>query len=336
MSNYLSTTDIRRFKNCRGAWHFSSPLRHNYIPKVEPIYFTRGRAWHAGLATWVQTGFDDNIMLKTILAEIDNEIKIQRNRGGDIDADKVRDLIDTAKELAPIYCDWARRHLVPKLAKVLDIEVKKTVPLTEELDFAFTCDLVIEIKNKLWIVDYKVVNQLPSDQNFLDFDEQITGYLEAVGRYYGRDALGAIFVYIRHKQPAEPKQLATGGLSQDKRQQTTPQKYFARLQELGLPPLDYVDILKLLNSKLETDWFKMFEVVKRRDEKRILWKSHQDLAKEMLNDPLIYFAPERFKCSMCSYKSPCLSQRAGKNFLPVLKAEYIKGEPRYDQEADKD
>ena len=98
---------------------------------------------------------------------------------------------------------------------------------------------------------------------FLEFDEQITGYLKALDLIHGVKHVGAVFTYLLVKKPSVPKNNKNGSMSKAKCF-STPQVYFDAVKAAGLNPWHYVDVIK---QQQHNEWFKRFVIYKTEDEK---------------------------------------------------------------------
>lgn len=318
----VHTSDIRNFKQCRRMWNYASPLRLNYVPKRSPLYYTRGRAYHAAFEEFYHKPASVN-PAEVYRREFLNTIRAEKRRGAEFDAEEIKEDLRIGEAVLAMFPKWSQQH---DDFEVLGIEETGQVPLIEDVDFAYRTDLVVRRRKQLWMVDFKTVESLPDDPTWLMWDEQITGYLKACEFVYGHEFTGAMFTFILHKAPTEPKELKNGGLSVDKRIYTTPEVYYAKLKELGEDPRKYASFLKELQSCI---WFKRVEVVKMRDEKTALWEMHKQVARRM-TDPniLIYPSPSKINCSRCAYQTPCLAENSGRAPDASLEAEFVQGEPR--------
>lgn len=317
----VHTSDIREFKSCRRRWSFSSPWRGNWVPKRSPMFFTRGRSAHKALEQFYASGADPS---ETWRDHFTTAIRTERMRGADFTLEEIQEEIITGNEVLSLYPDYATKN---DNFEVVAVEETGEVPLTDKIDFAYRADQVIRKNDRLWIHDFKTTQALPREPAFLDFDEQITGYLKACELVYGEPFQGALFTYILWKKPTEPVSLKGGGLSQNKKIYTTPKVYFDKLVALGENPKDYAAFIKQL--AISCVWFVRFEIIKTRAEKETLWETHKCVAKEMaVSDVLIYPCPNMMSCNTCAYKSPCLIQNQGKNPHRILESEFIQGKER--------
>lgn len=319
MDKEVHTSDIRRFKKCRRMWNYASPLRAGYQPAREHLYYTRGRGWHYGMERWYLDAKPPELAFATYFKD---EIRAQMNRGAQFAAEEIKWELDTGKAVLAMYSAWAREH---DDFEVVAVEETGVVPLTDGITFHYRADQIIRHRGGLWIHDFKTTKTLPDDPTFLDYDEQITGYLRALEDVYGEPVPGAVYTYMLVKPPTEPQELKNGGLSVAKKIYTTPQVYWAKIQELELDPRPYRDFLQQLNERCV--WFKRFEVLKTKKQKEVLWKSHQRVAQEMIDpDVPIYPSPTMMNCQTCAYTAPCYIEGSGGNPIGVLESEYVRRE----------
>lgn len=319
----LHTSDMRKFKECRRQWRYASPLWYNKAPVKTPLPLARGKTWHKGLEGLYIDGLAPGDVFREAWLDL---VRKDRSRGATYEIDEVNSQLELGETVLNMYVPWAKKH---DNFKVIEAEQRYYVPLIEtndaEVFFAFRCDQVIEKKNGLWIHDFKSCASLPTDPSYLDFDEQITGYLKACEIHFDKPFVGAVFTYLLTKMPTEPEELKGGGLSINKKIYTTPEVFYRKLLELNLDPRDYKDFLKQLEARCQ--WFVRFEVIKSKAEKEILWKEHQQLAYEMIDSNIfIYKSANQLRCQMCSFKSPCLMENAGRDFEIILEREFVNGE----------
>jgi hypothetical protein len=323
----LHTSDIRRFKACRRQWRYSSPLWYAKAPKKTPAPLARGKVWHKGFEPLYasETLYDGEYAAGVFREAYLDVVRHDRANGATYEAEEINEALNMGATILPMYAAWAKKN---DNFKVIEAEQRYQIPLIETDDtivnFTWRADQIIEKRGKWWIHDFKTVGTLPTDPSFLDFDEQITGYLKASELYFQRPFVGAVFTYILAVQPSEPELTLKGKLSMDKRMRTTPEIYYRKLLELGLDPREYKDFLQHLNQR---QWFVRFEIMKTAAEKDILWEEHKRLALQMI-DPgvFIYKAPKPLECQMCSFKSPCLVENTGRNFEIILENEFVNAE----------
>lgn len=312
-------SDIRRFKNCRRAWHFESPLRLNKTPKQTPFYFVRGRAWHVALAEWYNSQGAINIsdvFEKSFRKDIEGE---------DWFEDQVSELIEAGRVILPLYAVWAKQNddfeVLPEFT-----EWQGEVSLTEDINFTFRVDqLVRRPDGRLWLHDFKTTQTLPKVlPDHLFYDEQITGYLAALTYMLDEPVVGAIFTYLKSELPTRPKLLKNGKLSTAQNMNVPAELYNQEILEQGLDPGDYVEHLRLLKHKCH--WFTRFEIYRAPSELSTFWESLKEVATLMVTpDVVVYPSPSQLNCSRCSFKDPCSLVNRGRSVTTIMSNNYREG-----------
>jgi len=319
MTKVVHTSDMRRFKKCRRMWNYASPLRAGYRPAREALYYTRGRAWHYGMERWYLDAKSPELAFAKYFK---NEVRAQLNRGAEFTAEEIKEQLEIGEAVLAMYPAWAKEH---DNFEIVAVEETGNAPLIDGIEFSYRADQVIRYRGGLWIHDFKTAKTLPDDPTFLDYDEQITGYLKALEHTYGEPVSGALFTYMLVKKPTEPQVLKKGGLSVAKKIYTTPEIYFNKLKEIGEDPRSYMDFIQQLAARCI--WFKRFEIIKTRAQKDVLWETHKEVAAMMVDpDVVIYPSPMPMNCQMCAYTAPCYIEGSGGNPINVLEAEYVKEE----------
>lgn len=167
-----------------------------------------------------------------------------------------------------------------------------------------------------YIVDHKTAGKLdPTDH--LEMDEQTGSYCWAVGHLLGLPIRGVIYNELVKSFPKPPKQLKSGKFSQDKSQNTTVEIFEETLAQHGQTVVEYTDFLDWLRDN-ERPYFRRTQVPRSHRELVLLGERICVEAIDMLNDPSIYPAPNRFKCGRCKFRSACLAKMDGSDFSFIL------------------
>lgn len=326
---YIHTSDIRTFKTCRRAWNFSSSLRLNKVPERAPRYFIRGRAMHKAFEGYYREGLDMiEVFSESYVKEVIEGADRPMSMWDALELDWVREDISIGEEVLPEYLYWAESH--DDYDEIVDVEAPGVLPMPDvnlvgtrwnEAKFSYRADMIVRRKGGLWLVDFKTTKQLPMRfkngsssrrLDYIDLDEQITGYLRSVEAKYGKPFVGAIFIYVLFKAPSTPKVLSSGKLSKDRSQRTSARVFLDELATRGLEVDDYRDFIRFLST--DKEWVLKVEVVRNRDEMEHMWSVHQQLVSEMLSpNVLIYPNPGPLNCSGCAYYYPCLAANAGRD-----------------------
>ena len=139
---------------------------------------------------------------------------------------------------------------------------------------------------------------------------------------YGRPVAGVIYQQHRKDLPKEPKILANGRLSTDKRQLITRESFRAQIVNIygsvDAAPMDYKDLLDYLTMSEDP---RKDKFVQRDYIQRNLQQAQSEGVKimmeveEMLNPDLaLYPNPDRTCQFMCSFNGPCVSMDDGSDY----------------------
>lgn len=184
-------------------------------------------------------------------------------------------------------------------------------------------DRVVEDTLGMWyVMDYKfMADRLASGK--LDLDDQLTSYMYCGQRLFNRPFAGAVYRNIRKKLPTIPRLLVGGkGLSKDKSVDTTYEVYRKAIDDAGLNPADYADILQHLLNKPNS--FFQQETV-RRNQSQLDTFEHE-LYYEFLDmagcAERIYHSPSWMGC-FCDAKALCLATNDGSD-VEAMKRDFLK------------
>jgi hypothetical protein len=256
-------------------------------------------------------------------------------------------------------------HEQDSLKKILGTEVEFLILLDKGVYFTGTIDLVYEEDGKVYFSDHKFVSSLDMYEEKSKMDRQISRYWWAlqmiskgIGRIKqkatnpdeqdmwvrwteleGREISGFVYNLVAKDYPREPKILKKGGLSQDKSQKTTYDKYRAKIVELNLDALEYSDILEILKNK--PDQF-LRRVVVRRNQLELessmleFFYTTNDIHDTAMAiqmyphklDELTYRHIGTHCDHMCQFKAICQAAIAGENVQMVKNLAYKKNEER--------
>lgn len=190
-------------------------------------------------------------------------------------------------------------------------------------DFAFrvqpiiwhgTVDKIVKDHcGRLWITDYKTAAS--ADTNKLDTDDQISRYLWAAEQILQMPIYGFCYLQLTKAVPKQPKILANGSLSSDKRQKTTRSLYKQAIIDIygsvEKAPANVINCLNVLAEKEtpEGDSFIRWDLVTRTtEEKRSTFYNIIAEAKTMTSIELYcYPSPTRDCIWDCPFRSACLA-----------------------------
>jgi len=216
---------------------------------------------------------------------------------------------------------------VPQVEVGFDLELTELSGVAKQpVYYHGTFDRVVtDFYGRWWIEDYKTAAAI--DTNKLQTDPQISAYLWAAEQWYQHPVEGMLYTQFAKDVPSEPKELAKGGFSQDKRQKTTHAVYRrALMHKFGKVPSEYVPFLNDLAAAEtpEGNRFIRRDTVRRNYEEKVSTYKHIVAeGMEMLNDQLaLYPNPTRDCMWDCNFRTCCIAVDGGSDFLTVLDQEF--------------
>ncbi len=331
----IHISGVRAFKECRLRWYFSSALRLNLEPAIPYTPFILGRGVHKALEMyyakpsrhaaaayrdWAHEAFEP---LKQLAL-----------------SDEKRTELNEALVLGFKMCEhydlWAPEH---DRFEVLRPEYKVAVPLGIEHQgatvwYAGRCDGVARTRDgKVWLLEFKTAARFP-DPKTLGNDEQCSAYLAAAQRSgdFPRPEdvpQGMLYTFLRKKAPKTPDTLLDGGLSKNKRIDSSYEWYMKALGDAGEALEAYQDIL--LHLEASEKFFRREYVVRSVASLDYFWEGLKAVAREMLNPATaIYPSPNWWRCRPggCLFRAPCSMVLEGLSPQPLLEQDYREREGR--------
>lgn len=338
----IRTSDRISFRRCRRRWGWNSHLRGNIGPKQNPAPLWMGTGFHFALEDFHSTNVYGH-PAKAFEAFVKATQRSVRQDPNRLPAD-ISELSELACGMLSYYADeWliARdplRTYVHNGIPQVEVNFRVDVPFDatrwgyDKVVYSGTLDrVVIDEFDQIWILEYKTAKAVQTLHYATD--SQVSSYCWAGNLLYGRPIAGVIYQQHRKAIPDEPRVLANGRLSQDKRQLITHRSLRTFIKnlygEVARAPQDYVDFLNWMATQEDMDSDKFI----RRD--RIRRNLHQAEAEgvkillevaEMLNPDLpLYPNPDRTCQFMCPFNGPCVSLDDGSDYEYELN---IMMEPR--------
>lgn len=202
---------------------------------------------------------------------------------------------------------------------VIAAEELVRVPLPHGHTLEFKFDAIVEDEYGRWLMEHKSHRRIPSaDYRFIDM--QTSKYvwgLNKDGRY--GEITGVIWNYIRTKEPTKPKLTKTGRLSKA-RIDTDVLTFYTALEEYGLDPRDFRDVLSRL--KKHQTFFRRERVPKPTQVIETLVKETVLVADEIAKGVKPIRSIERGCEFACSYKDLCIVELYGGDADDVRKRRY--------------
>ena len=354
----MNQSRIKMFRRCQKQYSF----RYDYaedgelVPKRPKVQLRRGTWLHAlqqqhNIEWAVASGFKNKIPKKLrkrswqdVHAEFTEEFEgffdEEKEEYGDLPTECWRlfkGYLRFWKEEAEQYMVAPLKDGQPAIEFIVEAKLPKTSP---DYPFKGRIDLMVEDMEYggLWIRDAKWVKKIPDDDERM-MSPQNCMYVWA-SRRLGYDVRGFIYDYGRTKAPTIPRQLKNGTLSQAQRMDTDYTTYLWAIKELhGDMWRDYAKAVyrsKLLQLKQrDVLWFRRERIPVEDDKIRQalleFLVSVRDIQRRSRHAPRSYF----YNCRWgCEYHSLCVSEFAGLDIEPLIKADYTTEDERYGPEPD--
>lgn len=251
------------------------------------------------------------------------------------------------------YFEWAPNNDYFRPVKVeTEFEVPIPVPddMVGRLPFGFSCVsgylhfkgepvvyqgridmLVQDDKGRYWLDDHKTAGQMREDVvTHLEMDEQVKSYGWAFQQMLGIRIAGLIYNELYKGLPSPPPMNKTQRqgrwYSVNKQQDTSYELYLETVKENDRTAYEaglYDEMLEYLKNNPK-HWFRRSVAMFTQAEYEILGYQICLEAIDMLNDPLIYPNPSRFKCGYCMMRPPCLSIMEGNDPNWILNEHYVQ------------
>jgi hypothetical protein len=248
--------------------------------------------------------------------------------------DEYGNLIDECKRIFIAYA----LHYADEPYTYERSEIPVFTDLGVDMRYSGTIDkVVIDKKNRRWIMDHKSHKQLPGEAQRLA-DIQLVLYVWAWNRWNPDQPVdGIIWDYIRTKPPAIPELLKNGELTKRANIDTDYATYLRAVKTNKLNPNDYADILSKLKAQPST----FFERVHLpHPSKELVDSIVVDLRDTgwMIHRTASITAPRNLTrdCSWCEFFNLCQAELRGLDSKFILKSQYEHVEPRHQHMTSKD
>lgn len=340
----IHTSDRIKFKRCRRAWNWTSPIRQHLSKKerVLPLWF--GTGWHFILEDF----HGENLYGDPVLAWRDYVRATLDYYGHEYMPQEFEESVPLGEGMVRNYQLWLQgrgegyKTFVFNGIPQVEVNFKILIPINQEIlrraDFDIcyyegTLDRVVEdIYGNLWIVEYKSAAQI-FQMHYLT-DPQVTSYCWAAQMLYGRPIAGCIYMQWRKDVPNEPRILQSGHISVADNQKTTHRQYRAALMnlygEVLKAPKQNVDYLNRLAAEETPD---ADDFIRRdylhRNQQSIQSEGVKILleTEEMLNPDLpLYPNPDRM-CHFCDTRQACINLDDGSDWESELQDNFEPADP---------
>ncbi len=190
----VHATEMKQYLKCRLAWYWSAPPPRGLglEPNRPAPALHLGSLVHSAL----QLHYDQGENAAAALTHLALEDKARREKLGDLWPEQIEMMMENAALGAGMlrgYEQWA------KPMKVVATETQWNLPLVGRTRMAGTFDLVTELDDGLWVLDFKTSSRTQTDWTVQDL--QATIYVWAARQLYGPDVRGIVFRFLRKKLP---------------------------------------------------------------------------------------------------------------------------------------
>ena len=343
----IRTTDRITYRRCRRRWGWSSHLRGNLGSREGQSPLWMGSGFHFALEDFHGAnhfGHPTKAFDEYVLAT-------RRHDERGLPPSWQEDW-ELANGMLAYYADYwlktrpALKTFVYNGIPQVEVNFRVEVPFDKRLlqewgydkcIYSGTIDrVIIDEHGQLWIVEYKTAKAIQTLH--LANDSQVSSYCWAGQYLYGRPIVGVIYQQHRKDLPKQPKILANGRLSTDKKQLVTyasvKQQVINLYGSVQAAPGEYVDLLNYLINE-ETPYKDKFitrSYIQRNEHQcqaegvKILME-----AEEMLNpNTPLYPNPDRTCQFMCPFNGPCVSLDDGSDWDYELSLLMKPRDPVYD------
>ncbi len=332
----IRTSDRMAFRNCRRRWAWSSHLMQDREPftSVTPLWY--GSGIHYALEDmfgWKQFEFPEDAFKAYVKASY-------RYSPSGMPADWKEHLDLGIATLRYFRIAWLSnrsplRTYVHEGVPQVEVNFLIDVPFDlkkfgydqyyDKVLYAGTIDrVIVDDYDRLWLVDYKTAKNMKVSH--FENDSQVTSYLWAAQKLYGRPVEGMVYWQFSKDKPSAPRQLNNGSFSVAKNQSTTRILYklalirgYGSIAEAPQANQEFLNYLGSMEDEdfdryIRRDWIKRNPNSQASEGTKILLE-----LEDMLNPDLPLYPNPTFLCpGNCSYYEPCVSIDDGSDWQQQL------------------
>lgn len=339
----VSVTELYSFRECHRSWYLGYVRKLD--TKIEPFRYWFGTGLHAALQAYHMPGGT----LEDALKAYDTWYKVAEKSAAEGYGmlwegakQEYFNAYDLTRKMLHNYDSFHRaqaevwepiaveqRVWVP----ILHPKTRRALPgkprLTARFDFLGyrgqrRSDTLA--KRGVVIVDHKSASQQPAATGRdLDLDDQLTGYAYVYWRLTGELPDEIVYNTLIKRAPGPPE-LIRGGTqpSKAKDQPTTYGMYMETLNELGLDPRNYLDVLDNLKRAGWDRYFVREGVTKNLYQleayERHLYDTYQDMVRVVKDPETAYPSPSSMRCGGCIYASVSQAMDDGSDYESLIEA----------------
>jgi RecB family exonuclease len=305
-------TEVTDFLRCRTKWDYA--WNQKLKPKTPNDKLWFGTLFHKYLESYY-TNFSQ--------AQALNDMKklFDETTTDGMEQVEIDELWELAYNVAENYfATWAKED---NKVEVLATELQFAIPLSDTITYTGTIDLVVKDSyGRVYFYDHKTTSNVESYEKRASMDRQISRYWWAL-QQLGYNVDGFIYNIVLKDYPLPPTVLKNGSLSQNKSQKTTYELYLSEIQQRGLDPNDYREILDHLKV-VGNRFFKRLSVTRTQSEIDNAIQEMLDVTYDM--DGARVYRNITKDCSWdCPFQSICQSSMDGSDVTYLTEQLFVKG-----------
>ncbi len=315
----ITISDLNSYLSCLQKWDWNSPMRENLVPKRRAVHFVFGDLIHQALNNYYLNSND-------IISAIDFYNQKVEDLGST--DEKLDEQVELGVYLLYAYGRYAQKH---DNFEVIDTEKRHSLRLTETVPsifFSFKYDMLVKVKDKYFLKEFKTTQQLPENADFLAMDNQAIAYQAAAELVLGLPISGFIYTFLRKKYPTKPSLLQNGLLSNRSDIVSTYEAFYDAVDMYDLSREVYKMRADVVKASEEKNYFRRFVIRSTDEQKRQKIDDLKYIAQKMKDTERIYPSPERMKCTVCDFREPCSLKQFGEPYKNLLNTEYEQAIPR--------
>lgn len=234
------------------------------------------------------------------------------------------DVIPLSRTMVDMYIHRYKNDKEYNRFKPVHVEAEFSVPLIEGVLFEGKIDGIVEDhKGRHWVLEHKTYAKETSEAQRMS-DIQVASYSWAMEQAGMVPPSGVIWDYLRKKAPALPEPLKKGGLSKSQGIDTTYDIYLKAIEDNGLDPKDYEEVLERLKAQKDKFQYRITLPFSQKATD-IIVTDLKSTATEIKHLGHILQDRNLTKdCSWCDYFSLCQGEMRGHDTDFIIKQQYTE------------
>lgn len=310
----VSHSKVKTFRRCKRAYHNKYILKLR--KRIKSHALSVGSIVHELIELWSL----GKSYKKALIAHRKEESKMFES-----EMPEEGSAVDLAEAMVKNYTDNY------DVEDIVVVEQHLRVPLIDGIDFIGYVDGIINQDGAQWLKEIKTCKSFP-DENLRMSDIQTVLYRWALPQMGFKIPRGVIWDYLRKKLPVVPELLKKGGLSQNKKMDTTYELYLEAIHDNDLDSDDYTEMLERLKNK-ENNFQRRIVLPFSKTMETEVMRDFRETAIEIRDIGHLVKARNLTRdCSWCDYNNLCQAQLKNLDVDYIIKKEFTTKEQRDAQE----